>query len=86
MVLHITYFANSVIVLTMIGPEARKVDHIKELAEVEDASSDISGEKGYEEGDTPGNTGKHVDNAKREMARSEPTMDNDHIEKLSVPV
>jgi len=62
-----------VIVLTMIGPEERKVDHVKE-AEAEDTSS--VGEKGGAEA--------HMEGGPAER-RSEATIEDANVAKLNVP-
>lgn len=76
------YFSNRllpVIILTMIGPEARKVDHIKEHEAQfrEDISSDHSGDKIQD------NTGhgekisdEHVESNVHQERRSEATLDD----------
>jgi hypothetical protein len=81
-------YANcEVIVLAMIGPEARKKDQIKEHAEEMgmDNSSDFSGEKAHSDGGHGDGeeAARTMDNKlERGNKRSEDTIENEGIDKV----
>jgi hypothetical protein len=61
-----------VIILTMIGPEARKRDHIKESGDK--YSSEFSMEKTHSHGYTEGHANRYTDGKRRK--KSEDTIEN----------
>ena len=75
-----------VIILTMIGPEARKVDHVKEHAEMrEEIGSDLTEGKADSDGHAEGQPDGHTEELGGGRKQSEDTFENEDIGKMNHP-